>query len=96
MKKILILALISIPLIWGYKKQLGMNTFYPQTGIVKNVDYENNLVTFEDFNGNIWEFSECEDWMEGDIVSAIMYNNLTKKSIYDDKIVSLKYSGYVE
>ena len=49
MKKMLILALISIPLIWGYKKQLGMNTFYPQTGIVKNVDYENDLVTFGNF-----------------------------------------------
>lgn len=90
---ILVLTIIGIGI--RYKNQLGMDTFYPQTGIVKNVDYENDIVTFEVFNGNLWEFKGCYDWYEGDIVSAIMFNNLTKSSVYDDKIISVKYSGYV-
>ena len=98
MKKMFLITIISFVLIClgiYYKNQLGMDTIYPQTGIVTNVDYENDIVTFKVFNGNLWEFSGCEDWYEGDIVSAIMFNNLTKKSVYDDKILSVKYSGYV-
>lgn len=68
---------------------------YPTCGEVVEVDYENDLVVVEDFNGNLWEFEGCEDWLEGDIASMIM-NDCGTPEIYDDEIVTVKYSGYVK
>ena len=68
---------------------------YPTTGIVSEVNYEENLVSVEDFNGNIWQFSEIEDWSVGDICSLIMDSKKTEE-IEDDEILSVRYSGYIE
>lgn len=48
----------------------------------------------EDAAGNLWEYtSEGEDWAEGDGVALIMYDAGTP-IIYDDIILSARYSGY--
>lgn len=68
---------------------------YPMTTQVVCVDYENDIVVCQDFNGNLWEFSGCEDWMYGDIASMIM-NDKGTPTIYDDEIVSVRYDGYFD
>ena len=68
---------------------------YALTTQVVQVDYENNVVVCQDFNGNLWEFEGTEDWMYGDIASFVM-NDMGTPSIYDDEIISARYSGYFD
>ena len=69
---------------------------YALTTQVVQVDYENNVVVCQDFNGNLWEFSDCEDWMYGDIASLVM-NDMGTPEIYDDEIVAPpRYSGWFD
>lgn len=67
---------------------------YPETFIVVAVDPEHDFITLQDFNGYTWNWNGCEDWMIGDIASAIMDSKGTE-AIQDDEIVMLKYSGYI-
>ena len=68
---------------------------YPTTMIVNELDYDENIVICIDFNGNEWAFEEIEDWCIGDIASMIM-DDMGTESIYDDTIIMVRYSGYVE
>lgn len=89
----------------GYSKNEAMSimvsrhgkieTVYPKTFIVSACDLDNDKVFLVDFNGNEWTISGIEDWMEGDVASAIMSDNGTPDSIYDDKILDIQYSGYL-
>lgn len=67
---------------------------YALSGIVTKVNAENNTVVFEDFNGNLWEFTGTEDWQVNDIIATIMDDNGTIE-IYDDIILSTTYNGYI-
>lgn len=67
---------------------------YPTCGVVIEVDESKDTVAFMEANGNIWEFTETEDWMVGDIVAVIM-NDMGTSSVYDDTIVSVRYCGYM-
>lgn len=68
---------------------------YPLTTVITCVDYESDVVIAMDFNGNMWEFEGCNDWIEGDVCSMIM-NNRGTDVIYDDVIIDMKYCGWVE
>ena len=68
---------------------------YPTTVIVYELDQENDLVTVEDANGNLWQFEGCKDWEINDICSILM-NDCGTISIYDDEIVMVRYSGATE
>jgi hypothetical protein len=68
---------------------------YPTTMIVNELDYNENIVICIDFNGNEWAFEEIEDWCIGDIASMIM-DDMGTESIYDDTIIMVRYSGYME
>ena len=68
-------------------------SFYPETAMVTQVNED--LITVICQNGNIFKFEDnAEEWIEGDICSMIMDNKGTV-SVYDDKVVSARYSGYV-
>lgn len=67
---------------------------YPETAIVREVDHKADEVTVECFNGNRFVFYGIDDWTEGDICSMLMYDNGTP-IVYDDEIMSVKYSGYI-
>lgn len=69
--------------------------YYPDTMIVSDLDYEKDLVTLADATGNIWTFAGCEDWMIGDLAALIM-DDMGTENIFDDQIVSIKYSGYYD
>ena len=67
--------------------------YYALTTCVVEVDRDNDIVTCEDSNGNLWEFYGCEDWQEGDCASLLM-NDQGTPSIYDDAIEGARYSAW--
>ena len=87
-------------ILWGQSfdkagVNLGQGWYYPLTTRVVEVDEDADLVTCEDFNGNLWEFEGCEDWQEGDIASLLMNSKGTEK-IFDDEILLAHYNGTFE
>lgn len=72
----------------------NFSEIYPNCGIVKEINLEKNTVTVEDYTGNLWEFSEIEDWMIGDVCVMVIDSNGTV-TIYDDLILSTRYCGRV-
>ena len=71
----------------------GESNLYALTTVVIEVDRDNDTVTCEDYNGNLWEFYGAEDWVEGDCASLLMNSQGTQK-IYDDTIEGAKYSAW--
>lgn len=61
---------------------------YPLTTTVTQIN--NDTVTVEDSNGNLWSFDGAEDWEVGDGCALIMHDNSTSE-IVDDVIISAKY-----
>lgn len=67
---------------------------YPLTTVVTEINENEIVVT--DFNGNDWVFENTnEDWCIGDYCSMIMSDNATE-IIFDDEIISCRYSGYLQ
>lgn len=66
---------------------------YALTTCVVEVDRDNDIVTCEDYNGNLWEFYGAEDWEIGDCVSLLMNSKGTEK-IQDDTIENAKFSAW--
>lgn len=66
---------------------------YPLSTTVTEI--ENDTVTVEDSNGNLWSFNGVEDWQVGDGCALIMHDNSTSE-IVDDTIVSTRYQGRME
>ena len=66
--------------------------YYALTTTVTALETETDTVVVEDANGNEWAFYGIEDWRLGDICSMLMDTNGTE-TIYDDIIISQKYSG---
>ena len=104
MKKLIDILVLAIVMVCGLCIGATMNAsatnyetcdLYAKATVVVEVDYEYNLVYCKDFNGEVWCFSGCEDWVVGDIASLLMYNNGTK-IIYDDEIVNPYYNGWFD
>ena len=66
---------------------------YPLTATVTEIN--NDTVTVEDTNGNLWSFNGAEDWQVGDGCALIMHDNSTS-DIRDDVIISTRYQGKTE
>lgn len=102
MKKLLISAFLTVAAtatffnsgITAQAKSLNDDSFYPQTFIVSKVDQKNDIMELRTFGGFIFTWEGVEDWSEGDIASAIMYDNNTE-DIRDDEIIKLHYSGWI-
>lgn len=69
--------------------------YYSETMAVTEVDYATDTVVVTCFNGNEFMFEGCEDWLEGDLCSALMCDNGTE-CVYDDIICDVKYAGWTE
>ena len=63
--------------------------------VVINLDRKTDTVAVMDGQGNIWKFTECEDWADGDCCRLYMWNNGTPDYIYDDVICDARYTGYI-
>ena len=88
----ILLAILLSLIASGQLKENG--NLYAETAIVREIDYATDTVTVECFNGNLFSFSDCDDWAEGDICSMLMDSKGTSE-VTDDEILSVKYSGYV-
>lgn len=99
----LILILLGIGLVGNielhaepdYVKANGaVEQTYPATGIITTV--ATDFIIFTDFNGNEWTINDDpEDWACGDRIAVIMSDNGTPESIYDDKVLTNRYCGWV-
>lgn len=69
------------------------NHLYPLTTTVTEVN--NDTVTVEDSNGNLWSFNGAEDWEINDSCTLVMDSNGTEY-VTDDTILSETYSGVQE
>ena len=67
---------------------------YAMTAQVYRLDYEADIVTIEDANGNLWDFEGTEDYCEGDLVSCVIWDAGTPETVYDDHILSARFSGF--
>ena len=91
MKKIAMVIIMALILSIG----VAYADIYPTTVIIREIDYLNDLVICEDYNGNEWIFEGVEDWDIDDMVSMIM-NDMGTEEIEDDEIIMMRYSGYAE
>ena len=71
----------------------GTITMYPKTTICLAVNHQTEVVTVADCNGTEWQFSGCQDFEEGDLIALIMNDNGTPDTIWDDTIITARYSG---
>lgn len=69
------------------------SNYYALTAIVINVDYENDIVSAQDYNGNVWTFEGAADWMKDDCVSMVISDRGTDK-IFDDRVVSVRFNSW--
>lgn len=77
------------------EKPIDIDSIHSRTGIIYNVDYDNDIVYIVDIVDHVWVFSGTEDWIEGDIISFTLWDsNNTPDSIWDDEIISIGYSGW--
>lgn len=67
---------------------------YPKTWLVEEVYQWSDIVIVIDPNGHRLWFYGAEDWMKGDVVSAIMEDNGTP-CLFDDNFASLRYEGWI-
>ena len=67
---------------------------YSMGGVIVETSYANDMVTFRDFNGNLWQFQGVEDFSVNDCVSVIMDSKKTPE-IRDDEIISVRYDGWL-
>ena len=67
--------------------------FYPSTGIIVEIDEDNNTFLVEDYNGQLWEVEGIEDFLLGDVVSMLMYSFGTQK-VVDDEVIVVHASGW--
>lgn len=88
MKKLIALTLVLTALCGVASAEL-----YPETARVVELNYDEDIVTVETFNGFLFSFYGCEDYCEGDGVALIMNDNGTEK-VYDDCIIMAQYCGW--
>ena len=67
--------------------------YYAMTAEVVNVSEARDIVTVEDYNGNLWEFYGAEDWHEKDCASLLMDSKGTD-TIKDDEIIKVTFSAW--
>lgn len=92
MKKILVMMLIFIFL----SSVIANAEIYPTVFKVNEIDEYNDILYLMDFHGNFWLAIGIEDYEINDIIAAIMDNNNTEDTIYDDMIISMCYCGYID
>lgn len=99
MKKRIILLVLLAALLLDVQRVAAAETgddvikhLYPGIGIIYDIDKKTDIVYYTD-GVNDWYFYGVEDWMVGDTVLTIMYDNGTQNTIKDDIIVSIKYSN---
>ena len=95
MMKKLIVIILFILVFFSILAVSARADIYAQTFVIVETDTLHDVITMIDFVGNKWEWNGVEDWICGDLVSALMDDNNTE-IIYDDIILNIRYSGWIE
>lgn len=86
------IGLITLTAIPTLSHAREIDSCYPMTALVTEVNISQDLVTVTNANGLQYQFYGVNDWIEGDVASLIM-NDKGTEIVYDDEIVSARYSG---
>ena len=98
MKKVMMMVAMVVMMMAGCNTALAASN--PVDDVCERDVYAALTVVTEDvvycvdFSGNEWSFTGIEDWMVGDFCSMVM-DNMGTKCIYDDEIVSTRYTGWL-
>lgn len=79
---------------YNNQKYYNPENIYPCNAIVAEVNYETDVVTFLDVDGEPIYMNHCEDWFEGDFAELILYNNGTVDET-DDIVIKSLYNGNI-
>ena len=88
MKKV-VCAVVTLMILCG----VACADTYGLVAVVVRVRDE--VVTCQDFFGNLWCFEEDDEWNEGDVVAFVMNDMNTPGVIEDDEITSVTFNGYL-
>ena len=66
------------------------SNLYAEAGVVTELDYTTDVVTFMDARGMCWSFYGVEDWQVGDLLCAILYDAGTLDPL-DDAVIGATY-----
>ena len=95
---VILIILLIVFVIWihtlpqFYAKPVESQQYALTTKVVK-IDRENDLVTFEDCNGFLWQILGVEDWEVEDGASLLMDSNGTEE-IFDDVIINARFNNW--
>lgn len=66
------------------------SNLYAEAGVVTELDYAADVVTFMDARDMCWSFYGVEDWQVGDLLCAILYDAGTLDP-FDDAVIGATY-----
>ena len=67
-----------------------LNNYYPMNTVVREIDYDNNIVIVENNNGERFSFFGIDSFKVNDSCALLMYNNNTTSDIKDDIIIQIE------
>lgn len=85
---------VLLVLVFGFTVKADAEV-YPLTTVIVSLDYDADVVTAEDYNGNLWQFDGCEDWQVFDLCAMLMDDGATL-TIYDDVVLLCWYDGTID
>lgn len=83
------LVVVVVPAATNEPRYAAAN-LYAEAGIVTELDYAADMVTFMDARGMCWSFYGVEDWQVGDLLCAILYDAGTIDP-FDDAVIGATY-----
>lgn len=102
--KLLFIFSVMIFFLWGLCAGLwiahgkpmkdSVHEYYALATKVVEINRVENVVTCEDCNGNLWQFTGVEDWEVDDNVNLLM-DKCGTVEIYDDEICGTSYANWI-
>lgn len=83
------LVVVVVPAASSEPRYAASN-LYAEAGVVTELDYAADVVTFMDTRGMYWSFYGIEDWQVGDLLCAILYDAGTFDPL-DDAVIGATY-----
>ena len=66
----------------------NIDSYYPMNTVVREIDYDNNIVIVENNNGELFSFFGTDSFKVNDSCALLMYDNNTS-DITDDVIIQI-------
>ena len=72
------------------------DNIYTKTAQVYDINEETNIITLEDFHGNLWQYRGIEGWEEINALCVIIFDNNKTEEITDDIIIRVDPQGVTD